>query len=212
MHKIVSGIFVILISAVVSWCELQKNNKVNPVRFRSAPIENLNTQDVKKMLETYDFYCRKHSMLPSNKEYANPKGQGFANIFEKQEGGSVVVDHASGLMWQQAGSTVQLTYPEAQAYIENLNKLKFYGFSDWRLPTLEEAMSLMEQKRYGTYFHYFYIDKMFDREQAQIWTADKANINEEWVVDFNHGDCFVTPIELTCYVRAVRTVESSFNH
>ncbi len=212
MHKIISGFFVVMISAVVSWCELQKNHKVPPVRFRSTPVEKLTTQDVKKMLETYDFYCRNHSMLPSTKEYSHPKGQGFGNMFEKQEGGVAVVDHASGLMWQQAGSTVQFRFQDALKYIENLNELSFGGFTDWRLPTLEEAMSLMEPKRYGTYFHYFYIDKIFDREQALIWTADKANINEEWVVDFNHGDCFITPTELTCYVRAVRTVESSFHY
>lgn len=50
-------------------------------------------------------------------------------------------------MWQQSGSENYMNYKDTQAYIEKLKKEKFAGYRDWRLPTLEGAMSLMEPEQ-----------------------------------------------------------------
>ncbi|MCP4289089.1 MAG: DUF1566 domain-containing protein, partial [Gammaproteobacteria bacterium] len=66
----------------------------------------------------------------------------IVNDFDVQ--GEVVVDHATGLMWQQSGSDDELTYEDAQKYIEKLNQERFAGYDDWRLPTVPELLSLLE--------------------------------------------------------------------
>lgn len=115
----------------------------------------------------------------------NSSGKGFNNDYVLQKNGQVVYDRASGLMWQQSGSANYMGYEEAPKYIERLNANRFAGFSDWRLPTLEEAMTLMEpQASEG-----LYIDPAFDRIQTWIWTADKYSASSAWVADFVGGYC-----------------------
>ncbi len=56
----------------------------------------------------------------------------------------VVSDHASGLMWQQSGSSQTKNWAEAHDYVQEMNKGSYAGFSDWPLPTIEELASLLE--------------------------------------------------------------------
>lgn len=92
-----------------------------------------------------------------------------------------------------------MVYSDAQEYIKELNRQEFAGYSDWRLPTLEEAMSLMEREKKNG----LYIDPVFERKQEWIWTADKESASRAWVVSFDYGYC--THIDLyDRYVRAVR--------
>ncbi|NIW78481.1 MAG: DUF1566 domain-containing protein, partial [Calditrichae bacterium] len=74
-------------------------------------------------------------------------GGGFPNEFRLYENGKVIIDESSGLYWQQSASAKRMTYKQAQHYIDYLNLIQFAGFDDWRLPTLEEAMTLVEKTR-----------------------------------------------------------------
>lgn len=120
-----------------------KNSKtiksIQPIltkRFRSNPTE-LSETDVENMLKKNKFFDANW----------NKEGYGFDNDFILQRQDQVVLDKASSLMWQQSGSPNYMSYEEAKKYIQQLNEAKFADFSDWRLPTLEEAMSLMEPKK-----------------------------------------------------------------
>ncbi len=102
-----------------------------------------------------------------------------------------------------------MTYPRAERYVRELNNQRFVDYSDWRLPTLEEAMSLMEPQKSSR----LYIDLNFDRTQVKIWTADKQSTSRAWVVYFNDGVCFFDDLveyrleykSAKYYVRAVRS-------
>ena len=48
----------------------------------------------------------------------------------------IVIDSASGLMWQQSGSEKYMEYKDAKKLITELNKMRFAGFNNWRLQTL----------------------------------------------------------------------------
>jgi len=96
------------------------------------------------------------------------------NQFERL--GEAVLDHATGLMWQQAGSPKALTYAETQEYIKSLNEQKFAGYDDWRLPTVEELASLVEPERQA---NDLYINPMFDKTQTWVWSADIYGIKDE---------------------------------
>ena len=58
--------------------ELKQTQQDYLALFRSKPT-SLSDDDVKSMLKKYDFYCKEYDW---NKEYCNPKGQGFKNKFE----------------------------------------------------------------------------------------------------------------------------------
>ncbi len=68
-------------------------------------------------------------------------------------GDGTVTDLVTGLMWQQSPDTDgdgdidaadKLSYDEAVAYPGTLNAQSFGGYTDWRLPTIKEAYSLID--------------------------------------------------------------------
>jgi hypothetical protein len=131
----------------------------------------------------------------------NKQGKGINHTYEvvERKGRKLIIDSATGLTWQQSGSPDRINYADPKKYIQKLNNDSFTGFNDWRLPTLEEAMSLMEPtKKNGA----LYIDPLFDSKQRWIWTADKKSSGSSWRVYFN-GD--VVWIDHDNYVRAVRS-------
>ncbi len=113
---------------------------------------------------------------------------------------NLVIDHSTGLTWQQSGSSERLTFAKGQEYIQELNDQSFAGYNDWRLPTLEEAMSLMEPTRNKDSL---FIDAKFDSTQAEIWTADEFDASA-WVVNFQGGLTDFIHVNFTVYVRGVR--------
>ncbi len=111
----------------------------------------------------------------------------------------VVIDRATGLMWQKSGSDTYMTYPEVQAYIEQLNSSRFAGYSSWRLPTIAELMSLLEPERQS---NGLYTDPIFDEHQVWCWSSDNCSSGGAWFAYFEAGlvDCLIS----SGYVRAVR--------
>ena len=96
-------------------------------------------------------------------------------------------------------------YKKAKACIAQLNQEKFAGLDDWRLPTLEEAMNLMERERKNGGL---FIDPVFDNKQDWIWTADNYSFSEAWDVNFDVGFCLHGLLDLgVAYVRAVRSAD-----
>jgi hypothetical protein len=171
-----------------------KSNIQLPIKLRNKPVENLTEDEVRSIIKKYDFYCSREV------KWSNLEGKGITHDFIPQQNGQVIFDRATGLMWQQSGSGL-MTFEQAQKYVEVLNSQKFAGFSDWRLPTLEEAMSLMEPKMNNR----LYLDPVFDRKQAWIWTADKLSAGRAWRVGFYDGVCSRLGIDSGLYVRAVRS-------
>ncbi len=124
------------------------------------------------------------------------------NEYELQSDGQMVYDRATDLMWQQSGSEVNEGYSGyLYIHILKLNDENFGGYSDWRLPTLEEAKSLLEPEKRG---NNLFIDPMFDSKQRHIWTSDTYNESYFWVVNFSSGRCSNSSFTSGSYIRAVR--------
>lgn len=164
--------------------------------FRYKPIDELSLREVREMLLKHNFY---NKMYDWNNDFSNPSGTGFYNKFELQQEGKVVVDLASGLIWQQSGSFEWMVYNEVESYITYLNREDFAGFSNWRLPTLEEAMTLMTIENSDG----MYIDPVFEKKQEWIWTTDKYDKDRVWSVSFLRGACYRVTFDDYFYVRTV---------
>ena len=54
-------------------------------------------------------------------------------------GDGTVTDNNTGLMWQQDPPSDKMSYEEAVEYVENL---ELGGYTDWRLPTIQESYTL----------------------------------------------------------------------
>jgi len=172
---------------------LVENKTTRRYTLRSAPRNDFSDDDQNKMLARWGFF----------ESFDNKNGTGLENQYELQTivGEQVVVDAATGLMWQRGGSSESMIYADAEKYIRQLNTARFAGFSDWRLPTLEEAMSLMEPSKLNGDL---YIDPKFDNTQRWIWTADKQSAGVALVARFDSGNCVGNGVASDNYVRAVR--------
>ncbi|MDX1981215.1 MAG: DUF1566 domain-containing protein [Bryobacteraceae bacterium] len=127
---------------------------------------------------------------------------GAQSQLERQVKGEavVVIDRATGLMWQQGGSRRGLDHAGAAAVVNAANTSKLAGFDDWRLPTAEEALSLMTRKQQDG----FYLDPLFDRMAAPfVWTSDRHSEGKGWVVYYKDG--YPSP-ESTAFNAPVRLV------
>ena len=161
------------------------------IHLRNRP-RTLSKGELKEMIESRGF---------RDSEW-NPDGD-FPNEYRARtiKGGKVVVDYATGLMWQQSGSSNELSYGEADNYIDRLNRESYAGFSDWRLPTVEEFASLLEPKKKRVR----YIDPLFNLRQLWCWSADKRSSGKAWGISIRSGIVTYETEGDKYYVRGVRS-------
>lgn len=164
-------------------------------------------EDIRKMLARYGFYD------------ADLNWWGWFDNDFVDSGYGTITDNATGLMWQKTGSSRTRTWARAQKYVKELNKYEFAGYSDWRLPTIEELASLVEREKVNG----VHIDPVFDSKQKTCWSADynptstiRVSGYEGWIVKFDEGTITQTIWSLVTYhgyertswyIRAVRSVK-----
>jgi len=156
------------------------------VRLRSQP-RTFSDDDVKRMLTKHNFFDVEWNKFGD-----------FENDFVDNRNGTVT-DRAIGLMWQQSGRGGFIKYEEARAYVDKLNRERFAGYSDWRLPTLEELVTLLEPS------DDIHINPIFDKKQRWCWSADKGESEGAWSVNFDYGTVFRDVY--SHYVRVVRSMQ-----
>lgn len=158
---------------------------------------------------TYADLYEKYQMIADEDYYdhrLNPEGEGIDNKFDLHIGDICVLDKATMLYWQKGGSGT-VNFAGARKYILRINSENYGGYSDWRLPTLNEAMSLIEPINSDG----LYIDELFDKTPTTIWSSDKHLTSHIWVVNFEEGFCDVFPkVGVNHYVRAIRSDLSTF--
>ncbi|UCD32017.1 MAG: DUF1566 domain-containing protein [Desulfobacterales bacterium] len=156
-------------------------------RLRSTPVK-VGLKQGKDLFNTDGMWRPKHVVT---------------HVF-KDKGDGTVLDETAGLLWEKGGTPYPMTWYEAQEYMNELNKKRFAGYSDWRLPTVNELMSLFIKH---TDPYQFCFEPVFDTTQQRIWSADKKSFVAAWYADAKLG--FVWWQDFTCffYARAVRSLQ-----
>lgn len=115
-----------------------------------------------------------------------------------------VTDEKTGLMWEQSPpSKVRFLWADASYIrIAEINKACLGGFTDWRLPTIEELFSIVDYKRHNPA-----IDPIFTAIPSHYWSITTlAEFRlKAWIISFDNGNVLIANKRTAkFYVRAVR--------
>jgi len=177
---------------------------VRELKLRDTPKE-IGQNDLNRMIEEYNFYEK------------NLNGSGdFPNDLV-DNGDGTITDRATGLMWEQGGSSSLLYYNQAKDYVSRLNREGSSGYTNWRMPTLEELWSLLEP---GANEGGQHISAFFRETQHEYWSADRDLTHHQSfiaivapIVNFDKGyiDSAIAEREAfsrsRCFIRAVRSIK-----
>jgi hypothetical protein len=123
--------------------------------------------------------------------------------------GACVQDNVTGLLWEGKtasglhAATATYAWTDAAAYVAAVNAEKHCGFSDWRLPTVQELSSIVDN---GVLTEPA-IDPIFAGQQAALYrsSSEKAgDANGAWLVDFRNGAIVSTAKSTAAALRLVR--------
>lgn len=142
--------------------------------LNSAP-RDLQATDVDAIIRAGNFFDTQY----------NPKGR-FTNFLVDNHDGLTVTDKVTGIMWQRGGCDIN-SIRKIQSYVKKMNDSRFAGYGNWRLPSMEEALSLMEaqQNDKGLYLH-----KCFSADQPFIFLAGRRDPGGYWFCDYKQGTIY----------------------
>lgn len=153
----------------------------------------INDGEIDAIIKKWNFFERE----------LNPSGR-FDNSLVSTSNDGIVVDLCTQLMWQ-TGSIDIGSIRHIQREIVATNKAAFGGYSDWRMPTMEEAMSLIEPVKNEKDI---YLNPCFSKEQPFIFVAAQRKPGGYWFVDFKQGRAFWSSGTIPGgFGRLVRTVK-----
>lgn len=112
----------------------------------------------------------------------------------------IIRDEVYGRVWEQSGSSYPVSRKEADDYIDGLNRARFAGYRNWRLPTIDELLGLIRPSDRPDDFCQ---PEMFDPRQNRIWSADRKSYVSAWFVDTETGFAAFQDMACAFYVRAI---------
>lgn len=115
-----------------------------------------------------------------------------------------VYDKRLKLTWQDssAAKSIKKKWKGAKSYCENLN---FAGFSDWRLPSVEELLSITDMDRFSLATRKAFKNIDFTQNYwSSSSVANKKAPHYAWVVNFRDGNCQLGSKKNLLLVRCVR--------
>ena len=144
------------------------------VHLPQEPAE-MSEEDVVVLVAKYDFA----------EQERNPHGH-FAHVFIDNGDNLTVSDRVTGLMWQRAGTDI-MSNRSMRREVARINQEQFAGYSDWRLPSLAEALSILEGEKVA---HDQYLHRCFSGEQPFVFVEATRKPGGQWFVDYKQGRAF----------------------
>ncbi len=112
-------------------------------------------------------------------------------------GSASVTDNNTGLLWQQQNDNKTRTWSDALSYCLDLS---LDGFTDWRLPTYYELMTIADYGQSNPAID----STIFPNTQAAYYWAFNATPSEALAVQFENGTSAFIPRTSDSYTRCVR--------
>jgi hypothetical protein len=114
--------------------------------------------------------------------------------------GATVIDSGTSLEWQQSDDGQPRTWQQALGYCENL---PLAGYSDWRLPNIQELYSIADVNHYSPSIRIDY----FSCQVSTYWSSTTCTpySYSAWDVPFGSGSGGGSFKTNSHYVRCVRT-------
>jgi len=179
-------------------------------KFKKPAIENSKQEfnavkNNNTLKSDYSLRSDPVDVLPADKQIVfHLKGslptEYISNDYHNNEDGTIA-DRATGLIWQQSGSKEELVYKDARIYVNRLNSEKFAGYNNWRLPTIDELVSLLDSDTGESGLN---VNSLFDIRQRYCWSSDRCSSDSMWNVHFGGGGVYWDGLESYHCVRAVR--------
>lgn len=137
------------------------------------------------------------------------------------------IDEKTGLYWElktYGNRRVEYSIEDAYEYADELNTYKHGGFSDWRVPTIDELITLSiidpykyngDYKGWRVWFEgikdmsnngFFIIEPLSDNlgKDGWYWSCTKAENGEYYLLNFKEANTNTHLPNQTFYVRCVR--------
>ncbi len=111
-----------------------------------------------------------------------------------------IEDRSTGLVWQRTGSGYPRTWQEANLYIRRLNEEVYGGVQNWRMPTVDELVTLLNPNPQG---EALCIEPVFGKTQRWVWSIDRRSYVSAYYVDMELGFVGWQDFSAPYYVRAV---------
>jgi len=115
-------------------------------------------------------------------------------------GDGTVTDNGTALVWQQNASTALVVQADAAAYCAELN---LAGYTDWRLPTIVELVSIVDPTEFNSAISSTYFPNTLS---SFFWTTtpDASEAGDVWTVTFDIGSVTSAGVIESGYGRCVR--------
>lgn len=117
-------------------------------------------------------------------------------------GKGTVMDPRTGLIWEQHPSDMKYTWKQAtDKRIVEINTMQLGGHTDWRLPELQELVSIVDYMRFNPA-----CDPILMCQSSRYWSATTYQVlpSGAWLVNFFDGIVYATSKPINFYVRGVR--------
>jgi len=189
------------------------NEILAQTKLRDTPSkQKFKKVDIENIVKDKNFYDSR----------LNKKGDCTNDFVDNGDG--TISDKATGLMWEQKGSKKVTSFYIATKHVKKLNKKKFAGYDDWRIPTIEELYSLLDPNTNKQP----YINPVFETKAYHCWSADKSDLHTSFptlagmrgryvTLDYKKGtvsDAFsgdqpggASATNFRSFIRAVRSIK-----
>lgn len=145
--------------------------EIHHIMLPDEPME-LSEEEAVRLTQQFNFFDSEKNAQGSFPNYLVDNGDDLT-----------VTDLVTGLMWQREGIDI-MSHRMLCKEIDQLNSARFGGFSDWRLPTMAEALSLLDPEKNERDQH---IACCFSSQQPFIFVAAFRNPGGYWFVDYKQG-------------------------